>query len=235
VDNAFSAASPFLNLIAYPETLGSRRKAILPPKTHMIGPCVRDQALPEGVLEIIQRQPDDDPRLYVTLGSSLSYRADILDTIVEAMRVLPINVILASGVNPADRWDPIHKNWSVRPVWPQSAVLEHCDVVISHGGNNTVMETLQVGIPQVVAPLSTAQFAGAADLERTGLGVAVDANTVDPLGWRHAVWSALNDASVRRAERIRKQIRKRPGPRRAVDLMLKESASWERAATAAAV
>ena len=47
--------------------------------------------------------------------------------------------MIASGVTPPDELGPLPEEWIVRPRMPQVAALRACDVVVCHGGNNTVM------------------------------------------------------------------------------------------------
>ena len=91
--------------------------------------------------------------------------------------------MIASGVTPPDELGPLPEEWIVRPRLPQVAALRACDVVVCHGGNNTVMEALAAGLPVVALPFSTDQFAVAADVEAAGVGVALDPNraTADDL------------------------------------------------------
>ena len=55
-------------------------------------------------------------------------------------------------------------------------MLRGADVAIHHGGNNSVQESLAAGVHQLVLPMSTDQFANAADLERTGAAVVAPPN-----------------------------------------------------------
>ena len=43
---------------------------------------------------------------------------------------------------------------------------------MTHGGNNSVTEALTAGVPMLVLPFSTDQFAAAAALEDSGYGEA---------------------------------------------------------------
>jgi UDP:flavonoid glycosyltransferase YjiC (YdhE family) len=47
-------------------------------------------------------------------------------------------------------------------------MLRSADLIVHHGGNNSVQESLAAGVRQVVLPFSTDQFSNAADLERIG-------------------------------------------------------------------
>jgi UDP:flavonoid glycosyltransferase YjiC (YdhE family) len=55
-------------------------------------------------------------------------------------------------------------------------MLRSADLMIHHGGNNSVQECLAAGVRQLVLPMSTDQFANAADLEHAGFAVAASPN-----------------------------------------------------------
>ena len=63
---------------------------------------------------------------------------------------------------------------------------------MSHGGNNSVTEALTAGVPLLVLPLSTDQFAGAAAVERGGVGLCLDPNAATPDDIRAAVQALLS-------------------------------------------
>ena len=103
-----------------------------------------------------------------------------------------------------------------------------CDIVVCHGGNNTVTEALTAGLPVLAAPFSTDQFAGAEDLRRAGLGDAIDPNaaTVDEIA--AALASLIDGDATRRAASLGAELRAAPGADDAADIL--ESAMWSVAA-----
>ena len=57
---------------------------------------------------------------------------------------------------------------------PQTKVIPQVDLVISHGGNNTVTETLHFGKPLIVLPLFWDQYENAQRIDELGFGVRLD-------------------------------------------------------------
>ena len=67
-------------------------------------------------------------------------------------------------------------DWIVATSLPQVGLLAHATATVTHAGNNSVGEALVAGVPALALPLSTDQFAIAADLECTGAGACRDPN-----------------------------------------------------------
>ena len=109
-------------------------------------------------------------------------------------------------------------DWLVQTTLPQVALLEHADLLVTHGGNNSITEALHHGVPMVVLPFSTDQFDGAAAIERGLAGVALDPNRSS----RHLIAGAARGLLRRpppAPARIGELLRTRPGPELAYDAM----------------
>jgi len=102
-------------------------------------------------------------------------------------------------------------SWLVRESLPQVTLLGHAAATISHGGNNSVTEALTAGVPLVLLPFSTDQFAGAAALEDAGFGEALDPNAATAAEIRDAVVRALDDVARDRLDRLGRDLRAIPG------------------------
>lgn len=88
-------------------------------------------------------------------------------------------------------------NVIVRERVPQLALLRRAAAVVSHGGHNTVCESLANGLPMVLAPIRDDQPVIADQVVRAGAGVRVKFARVKPADLRAAVDLALHDESLR--------------------------------------
>jgi zeaxanthin glucosyltransferase len=224
VADAFAAHGSTV-LFNYPVRLHEPVRARLLPDRHaFLGSLVR----PEVAEPDVQAWLDgDDPRpvVYVSFGSFLSARSDVLARVVEGLRDQPVRVALAHGSTAPGQLGSTPGHWLVRPYLPQVAVLAHASVAISHAGNNSVTEALAAGVPIVALPFSTDQFAGAAALEAAGLGIALDPNTASPNAIGDAVMDVLGTRFREAASEIGEDLRRDPGPRRAYRAVMGEVAA----------
>ena len=213
-NDAFAETGDVL-LLNYPEELHAPDRTALLPRHAFLGSSVRSEEPDEEVEAWLAR--DGAPVVYVSLGSFLSVRSDVLSRVAEALRSLDVRVALAAGSTSRDELGPIPASWLVRAELPQVTILGQAVLAVSHGGNNSLTEAMTAGVPLLLLPLSTDQFAGAAAIEATGLGEALDPNAATPAQLRTAAEHLLAlapDASARLA-RLSLDLTRDPGPRRA--------------------
>jgi UDP:flavonoid glycosyltransferase YjiC (YdhE family) len=109
---------------------------------------------------------------------------------------------------------------------PQPALIRTSDLVITHGGNNTVTEALTAGVPLLVGPLSTDQFAAAADIESAGLGEVFDPNFDDATSIAALAQGVLAGDAVAVAGELGQELRRRPGHAYAARLIDESMREW---------
>jgi MGT family glycosyltransferase len=173
VHDAFAEHGELL-VFNYPEELmPAERLALLPPH-RFIGSSVRDEAGDPHVERWLSAS--DDPFVYVSFGSFLSVRGDVLGRVAEALRQVGVRAAIATGSSDVAELGEVPDHWLVGEFLPQVALLGAAAVAVTHGGNNSVTEALSCGVPLVVLPFSTDQFAGAEALERRGFGAALAPN-----------------------------------------------------------
>lgn len=179
--DAFAGHGDLL-LLNYPEQLADPGR-IRSPHVYL-GSAVRDEAPdPEVDSWLASASADAAPFVYVSFGSFLSVRGDVLARVVAAVRASGLRAAIALGS--AERADvgELPADWLVREFLPQVRLLKTAHIAVTHGGNNSVTEAAAAGVPMLVLPFSTDQFAGAAAIERLGIGAALDPNaaTVEQL------------------------------------------------------
>lgn len=205
--NPFAAASPWLTMVSYPAELARRRE--LAAAVRYVGSCARRGRADPRLEREVAALPR--PRIYVALGTFMSAREDVLVRIADAFRDEPVSLIVASGQTEPGALDLEERRHLVRSHLPQADVLPHCDLVVCHGGNNTVTESLEAGVPLLVAPFASDQFAGAADVCRAGVGDVFDPNRAEPIEIAGRAAALLSGDASARAAAIGTDLRRQPG------------------------
>jgi UDP:flavonoid glycosyltransferase YjiC (YdhE family) len=220
-DPELSMLSRYLVLSPFPPSF--RDPAFpLPPTAHAFRPLATDvgdseQPLPWAV------DASGVPTVYFTLGTAVGSRArDLFGRVIAGLRDLPIQLIVTVGrrFEPADFGEqPAHVH--IEQYIPQSLLLPHCDLVVSHGGSGTVMGALAHGVPLALIPLNADQPLNADRCAALGVGRVIGTrDEITPELVREAVAAMLaNPAYRRNAERVRDEIAALPGPEYALALL----------------
>ena len=208
--------SPWLNLYLYPAAADYARERPLPATWHQLESCVRatesDWAIPDHL------RAGDGGLVYLSLGSLGSADVELMQRLVDVMGRTRHGVIVSKG--PLADQIRLHDNMVGEGVLPQPAILPQVDVVITHGGNNTVTECCHNGKPMVVLPLFWDQVDNAQRLDETGFGVRLSTYDFEDDALTGAVDRLLTDTALR--ERMATQsdrLRAHPGTVRAAELI----------------
>ncbi len=170
--SAFEEHGPLV-LYNYPQELADAARP-LPPHV-FLGSAVREEPYDAQVAEWIAAS--DRPFVYVSFGSFLSVRSDVLARVARAIEESGLRAAVAVGSTDRDELGELPRSWLVRGFLPQVTLLRSAAAAVTHGGNNSVTEAMTAGVPLLLLPFSTDQFAGAAAVERAGFGVALAPNT----------------------------------------------------------
>jgi UDP:flavonoid glycosyltransferase YjiC (YdhE family) len=198
-------------LYNYPAELATRRGDAV-----YLGSAVREEA-PDAEVEQWLAS-GDAPFVYVSFGSFLSVRADVLARVVAALASRGLRAAVALGSADREELGEIPAGWLVREFLPQVRLLGSAAAAVTHGGNNSVTEAMTFGVPLLVLPFSTDQFAGAAAVERAGFGVALAPNEATAEELAAALDSVL--ALPREAlDSLSADLRQRPGSSRAFEAL----------------
>jgi MGT family glycosyltransferase len=137
------------------------------------------------------------PRVLVSLGTvNADSGGRFYRVAAEALGGEAMQVIL---VAPPDLAGRVPDNFLVRSFVPQLALLSHVDAVVSHGGHNTVCETLAHGLPLVVTPIKDDQPVIAQQVVAAGAGIRLKYGRLTPGQLREAVHRVLEEPSFKTA------------------------------------
>jgi MGT family glycosyltransferase len=192
----FMYTSPHLNLYLFPDEVDY-------PRAHALGdgtgaPWVNLQTsvratdepwtLPEEVAG------GDGPLIYLSLGSLGSGDVALMQSLIDSLAGTRHRVIVSMGPQ-HDRLQ-LASNMTGAEFLPQTSILPQVDLVITHGGNNTVTECLYFGRPMVVLPLFWDQYDNAQRIDETGFGVRLDTYGHQPEELRGAIDRLLADVAL---------------------------------------
>jgi MGT family glycosyltransferase len=206
----FIHESPFLNLYLYPTEADYARSQALGPSWQRLDSCVRD------VDEEFQAPPGGGALVYVSLGSLGSADVELMRRLVSALAETPHRYVVSKG--PQHGLIELAPNMTGAEFLPQPAILPHVDLVITHGGNNTVTESIHFGKPMIVLPLFWDQHDNAQRLAECGLGVRLPSYEFEDAQLHEAI-ERLIAGPDRRLGEASARLQRHPGTIRAADLI----------------
>jgi zeaxanthin glucosyltransferase len=207
--------SPALQLAQAVPGIDFPRRA-LPADFHYLGPfrqpSSEEALLPEG---------DGRPLVYCSFGTLQGSRLHLFERVAAACADLSLRLVLTHcGRLSEAQAARLPGNPFVRDFLPQEAVLRQADMVVTHAGFNTVLESLAEGLPMIAIPLAFDQPAVGARIDRARVGQAVKPRQATVRRLREAVETVLGDPSYRaRSGVIRREIETAGGVGRAADLI----------------
>jgi MGT family glycosyltransferase len=135
---------------------------------HCIGPLMEDAPPPAPT--------GDRPLVYVCLGTSFNTRPAVFQAVIDGLAAEPVDVLISTGKGTVSTADlgPLPSNVELRDFVPAREVLASARLHITHGGCNSVHESLLAGVPMLFLPQAFDQFPLAQRIERLGAGLVVD-------------------------------------------------------------
>lgn len=139
----------------------------LPASFHYVGPIRPQISRP--------RSNDSDPRrrVFASLGTLQNHRLGLFRRIAKACRCNGFRLVLSHGNGLSPRQAASIGAEEVLSWADQEDVLSRVDAVITHGGLNTVLDTLASGLPILCLPIAFEQPGIGARIERSGAGLVV--------------------------------------------------------------
>src|SRR5207302_6465936 len=144
--------------------------------------------------------------IYLSLGSLGSADVGLMSRLIGLLAKTPHRVIVSKGEQ--HELIKLTDNMHGAPFLPQTSIIPQVDLVITHGGNNTVTECFYFGKPMLVLPLFWDQHDNAQRVEEIGAGLRLAPYAVSADELVAAIDRLLADRSMRdRLREISSRIR----------------------------
>lgn len=129
------------------------------------------------------------PIVYITLGSSGD--PTFIPKIINAMRDLPVTILLATAVKEAI--PDLPRNVYQSPYLPGIEASKYSDLVICNGGSPTTQQALSQGVPVLGIASNLDQYLNMSFVEKAGVGKCLRAGLFDPLFLRETIVGMLKN------------------------------------------
>lgn len=138
--------------------------------------------------------------IYISLGTVFNQAIDFYKLCMDALGDTEHTIVMSIGdkVQISDL-GRIPANFIVKNVVPQTDLLPHTKLFITHGGMNSAHEGLYYGVPLIVIPQSADQPVIAEQISRVGAGVTLRMDDLTAEQIREAADHVLSHASYKTA------------------------------------
>jgi UDP:flavonoid glycosyltransferase YjiC (YdhE family) len=202
-----------LYLDIYPESLQTPDRLRVGPRRQCLRPSSPATGLGGKLPAMVARflPIADRPLVYLTFGTVVN-GSKALAVATRALADLDARIIVTVGADgDSSLLGELPPNVHVEPFIPQTRLLPHCALVVSHGGSGTFLSALAHGVPQLALPQGADQFINASALEAGGAGLALRGDEVTIDSVRASAMRLLQEFPYRRqAERYAREISAMP-------------------------
>ena len=209
-DLEFIHTSKDLNLYVYPTELDYTDKRPLGTHWHRIDSCVRSTDQAFKIPEVVKNRPTNSALIYLSLGSLGSTDIELMTRLVSILSKTKHYYLVSKGPQ-ADKYKLAENMWGAEFL-PQINVIPFVDLVITHGGNNTVTEAVHFGKPMIVLPLFWDQYDNAQRVHEKGHGKRLATYHFTDSELTSAIDELLSNTALRNhLAKIGKNVRSRNG------------------------
>jgi UDP:flavonoid glycosyltransferase YjiC (YdhE family) len=206
-EDEFNTASPWLDIYEYPAAADYRRTRPLDAVWHRVESSVRAGEEP---FDVDAHVPGAGKVVYLSMGSLGCMDVGLMQRLIDALGRTEHRVVVSMGPL-KDRMTLAARMYGAEFL-PQPSILPQCDLLITHGGNNTVCEGFTFGLPMIGLPLFWDQYDNAQRLQETGFGARLatyDWSEEELVG---TVERLLGDEALRaRLRSVSARVRSEPG------------------------
>jgi UDP:flavonoid glycosyltransferase YjiC (YdhE family) len=213
----FFEASPYLNLLLYPEAVKFDRAVPLDPaRFQYLEGCVRKEA-PYEMPTFGANQ--DGPLVYISFGSLGAGDTDLLKRLIALIGKSRFRALVNVGDYAAEYTD-VPPNVVIQNWFPQPSVIPLVDVVIHHGGNNSFTECLYFGKPAIIMSYVWDGHDNAMRVQETGHGLRSDRYDWSEADMLAKLETCLTDSAMQaKLAATSAQMQSQNGPEKAAILL----------------
>jgi MGT family glycosyltransferase len=144
----------------------------------------------------IQKQ-EGQKLIYVAVGTVYQANLEFFRACIEAFADPQYLVILSVGraIEP-ESLGTTPPNFRVEQYVPQLSVLEQADLFITHGGMNSISESVFYEVPMIVVPNTIEQAINAARVEQLHAGLYLDPSQLTSIGLRQTAEAVIADPAM---------------------------------------
>lgn len=196
----------------------------LPQHFHYVGPLRNSSP---RTVSFPFEQLTGQPLIYASLGSVQNTKYDVFRCIAAACEGLDVQLVIShgGGMN-AQAVQTLPGSPLVVEYAPQVEVLALAKLTITHGGLNTVLDSLSHGVPLVAIPITYEQPGTGARIRWTGVGEVIPLSRLSIPQLRTAIQQVLTENSYHKnALRLQQAIRIAGGVKRAANIVEQAVAS----------
>lgn len=204
----FIHESDAANLYVFPEVADYDRP--LNATWHRMDSSVRETDQDYELPELVRNRPEGSKLIYLSLGSLGSADVDLMRRLVSVLASSPHRFIVSKG--PQHSEFELADNMVGSEFLPQTKIMPLVDLVITHGGNNTITEAFHFGKPMIVLPLFWDQYDNAQRVDETNFGIRLATYAFTDEEMHNALESLLNNAELQATMQANAaEIQKRDG------------------------
>jgi MGT family glycosyltransferase len=162
----------------------------LPPAWRCVGPLLSEPPPPPP------RRDRDPPLVYACFGTARNRRTELFRLVIAAMGDQPVQLLISAGGRTLTTAElgPLPSNVELHEFASSRQELARASVHITHGGCNSVHESLVAGVPMVCLPQAFDQIPLSRRVEQLGAGVVAGE---DPEAIARAVLALHEDEGAR--------------------------------------
>jgi len=214
-EGKFQYESPWLNMYLYPGEIDYPRATPLGETWHRLDTSVRTG---DAEFDADETVPGNGKLIYLSLGSLGCMDVPLMQRIIDLLDRSGQRAIVSMG--PLRGQLKLGERMYGEQFLPQTSILPQCDLLITHGGNNTVGEAFNFGLPVIVTPLFWDQYDNAQRVHETGFGHRLASYAFEDEEFLDAVERLVADEQLaQRLGQISARLTAAPGRIKGADLI----------------